>query len=117
MFCRQFMLRKEGDLTGLRSWLGLASDEFAQKEQSPYVEGLRDAMRVSGAIPHGGELVRTYLQAGFFPDFSGNGLGRAFVHVSPSTRQRPAMPIFHFTNEQHFFVLETAPRTPSFGVA
>jgi hypothetical protein len=76
-------------------WPALAANDFAQKEQPPYVEGLRDAIaadrrevasalvahgprsgigfgatRVSGAIPHGGELVGAYLQAGFFPDFS-----------------------------------------------
>src|SRR5689334_6034485 len=63
-------------------------------------------MWVSGAIPHSGELVGTHLHAGLFPDFSGYGIGGAFVHVRPSTRQRPAVPILRLTNEQYLAVLK-----------
>src|SRR5690242_637874 len=100
------MLAEESDFAGLQPRLRVAANDFTQKEQSPYVEWLCDAMWVSRAIPHGGELVGAHLQAGFFPDFSGYGLGGAFVHVRPSTRQRPAVPILHLTNEQYLAVLK-----------
>src|SRR5690349_15172096 len=100
------MLREESDFAGLQPRLSLATNDFTQKEQSPYLEWLCDAMCVSGAIPHSGELVGTHLQASFFPNFSGYGLGGAFVHVRPSARQRPAVPILRLTNEQYFAILK-----------
>jgi hypothetical protein len=72
---------KESHFSRLRSLLGVAAVDLAQKEQAPNVEWLYDPVRMPGAIPDAGQLVCADLQASLLTNLSGDGLGGAFVHI------------------------------------